>query len=126
MRKSSINSRPMLAVLLCGFLLPATCIGAASPTAAFGMFGFGRMGGFHGPAPGGGGQWRRMPAPRPGGGRFAGRNPRGGGWSSRHPPIGGGVAGGGIIGGAGGRGPDSNNGASKGGNSGRSGVPART
>jgi subtilisin family serine protease len=124
MRKSSINSRPMLAVLLCGLLLPVTCIGAASPAAAFGMFGFGRMGGFHGPAPGGGGLWRRMPAPQPGGGRFAGRNPRGGGWPTRHPPIGGGVVG--VIGGGGRHGPNSNNSANNGGNPGRGGVPAQT
>jgi subtilisin family serine protease len=114
----------MLLVLLCGLLLPAACIGVARPAAAFGMFGFGHMGGFHGPAPGGGGQWRRMPAPRPGGGRFAGRNPRGDGWPSRHPPIGGGVVGGGVIGGGGGRGPNSNNGAGNG--PGRGGVPAQT
>ena len=114
----------MLAVLLCGLLLPVTCIGAASPAAAFGMFGFGRMGGFHGPAPGGGGLWRRMPAPQPGGGRFAGRNPRGGGWPTRHPPIGGGVVG--VIGGGGRHGPNSNNSANNGGNPGRGGVPAQT
>jgi subtilisin family serine protease len=115
----------MLAVLLCGLLLPAICIDGANPAIAFGMFGFGRMGGFHGPAAAGGGQWRRMPAPRPGGGRFAGRNPGGGGWPSRHPPIGGAVVGGGVIGG-GGRGPNSNNSANNGGNPGRGGVPAPT
>jgi hypothetical protein len=126
MRKCAINSRLMLTVLLCGLLLAATCLDGASPAAAFGMFGFGRMGGFHGPAAGGGGQWRRMPAPGPGGGRFAGRNPRGGGWPTRHPPIGGGVVGGGVIGGTGGRGPNSSSGANNGGNPGRGGVPAQT
>jgi subtilisin family serine protease len=120
MRKSSMNPRPILALLLCGLLLAAGCIGGSSSAAAFGMFGFGR-GGFGRPAFGGG-QWRRTPPPRLGGGRVVGRPPGGSGrrvglgdgGPSRHHGIGGGIVGGGVVGGGG---PD------RGGNNGRSGVP---
>lgn len=121
MRKSSINPRPILALLLSGVLLAAGSIGGSNSAAAFGMFGFGR-GGFGRPAFGGG-QWRRTPPPRLGGGRIAGRPPGGSGrraglgdgGPSRHHGIGGGIIGGGVVGGGGG-GPDR-------GNNGRGGAP---
>jgi hypothetical protein len=89
----------ILALLLGGLLIAVSCVGEPDSASAFGMFGFGRGGGFAGPRPGmGGGQFGRMPPPRPGVG-VIGRTP-GRGWG--HPPIGGGgVVGGGTIGGGG-------------------------
>jgi subtilisin family serine protease len=106
MRSSSMNLRPILALLLCGLLLAACWIGGSSEAAAFGMGGFGRMRGFGRPAMGGG-QWRRTPAPHAGGGRVvdrpSGRTGRrvglGDRGPSRHHPFVGGITGGGAIGG---------------------------
>ena len=65
MRKNAMSSRPILALLLGSLLLIACCIAGSRSAAAFGMGGFGHMGGFGGrPMPGGG----PMMAPRPGGG----------------------------------------------------------
>ena len=105
MRRSSMNPRPILALLLCGVLLAAGSIGGSNSAAAFGMFGFGR-GGFGRPAFSGG-QLRRTPPPRLGGGRVVGRPPGGSGQRaglgdggpSRHHGIGGGIVGGGVVGG---------------------------
>jgi hypothetical protein len=104
MRKSAISSRSILALLLGGLLLMA-CIAGSHSAAAFGMGGFGHMGGFGGrPMPGGG----AMAGPRPGlgGGGLVGRPPGRTGWPSRHPPIvgGGGGGDGGYVGGGGGGG----------------------
>jgi hypothetical protein len=104
MRNSPMSSRPILALLLGGLLLMACCIAGTHSAAAFGMGGFGHMGGFGGrPMPGGG----AMAGPRPGlgggpGGGLVGRAPGGNGWPSRHPPIVGGGGGGGYVGGGGG------------------------
>ncbi|MGA2894451.1 MAG: S8 family serine peptidase [Xanthobacteraceae bacterium] len=112
MRKSSTNLWPVPTVLLCGLLAAVCCIGESDSAAAFGMFGFGRMGGYGRPGMGPP-AWRRTPPPRLGGG-FAGRSPGRGGSPSRHAPIvGGGAVGGGIVGGssAGSRGNDNGGGA---------------
>jgi subtilisin family serine protease len=105
------NVRRVLALLLCGLLVTACCIGGSGTAAAFGMFGFRRMGG-GGPGlarPGfGAGHWGRGAGPRPGGGRVVG-------WpSGRHGGggIGAGGGGGGNKGTGGGR---NNNGAPPGG-----------
>jgi len=54
MQSDSRKLRPILPLMLCGLLLTASCIGGSSPAAARGGFGggFGRMGGFGGPAAG--------------------------------------------------------------------------
>jgi Subtilase family len=109
MRNSAMSSRPILAFLLGGLLLMACCIAGSRSAAAFGMGGFGHMGGFGGrPMPGGG----AMAGPRPGpGGGLVGRSPGGNGWPSRHPPIvGGGGGGGGYVGGGGPVGPGNSGG----------------
>src|ERR1700685_1771520 len=102
MRNSPMSSRPIRALLLGGLLLIACCIAGTHSAAAFGMGGFGHMGGFGGrPMPGGG----AMAGPRPGlgGGGLVGRSPGRNGWPSRHPPIvGGGGGGGGYVGSGGG------------------------
>jgi subtilase family protein len=79
--------RPVLGLLLCGLVLTAFDVGAPSPAAAFGFFGFGRMGGGFGGGGfggrsfgGGGGGLRSFGASRgygagaavPGGGRVVG------------------------------------------------------
>jgi subtilisin family serine protease len=98
MPSNSMKLRPVRTLLLCGLLVTACGIGGSSSAAAFGMFGFGRMGGFGRPAMGPP-LWRRTPPPPRLGGGFVGRPPGNGGWPSRHPPIAGGVIGGGVIGG---------------------------
>ena len=103
MRKSAMNPRPVLKLLLCGLLVTACCIGGSNSAAAFGLFGFGRGGGYGRPGMGAP-SWRRTPPPRFGGG-FAGRPPGGGGGPSRHAPI----VGGGIVGGGASGGNDANN-----------------
>src|SRR5580700_5958506 len=109
MRNSAMRSRPILALSLGGLLLVACCIAGSHSAAAFGMGGFGHMGGFGGrPMPGGGPMMAPRPgggsmtAPRPGGGISVGRPPGEGGGPSRHPPIVGGGGGGGYVGGGGG------------------------
>jgi hypothetical protein len=108
MQNSAMSSRPILALLLGGLLLTACCIAGSRSAAAFGMGGFGHMGGFGGrPMPGGG----AMVGPSPGGGGgggLVGRSPGGNGWPSRHPPI----AGGGGPVGPGNSGGNRNNGGS--------------
>jgi hypothetical protein len=95
MRNSAMSSRPILALLLGGLLLMACCIAGSRSAAAFGMGGFGHMGGFGGrPMPGGG----PMAGPRPGGGGLVGQPPGRNGWPSRNPPIVGGGGGGGYVG----------------------------
>jgi hypothetical protein len=93
------NLRHFLALSLGGLLLMACGIAGSHSAAAFGMGGFGHMGGFGGrPMMGG-----PMAGPRPGpGGGLVGRPPGRTGWPSRHPPIVGG--GGGYVGGGGGGG----------------------
>jgi len=98
-----MNPRPVLKLLLCGLLVTACCIGGSNSAAAFGLFGFGRGGGYGRPGMGAP-SWRRTPPPRFGGG-FAGRPPGGGGGPSRHAPI----VGGGIVGGGASGGNDANN-----------------
>jgi Subtilase family len=110
MRNSSNIPRSMLALLLCGLLLAASCIGDANPAAAFGMFGFARGGGGFGPRPGPPPGIGRMPPPRFGGPPVRSLPPV-------HPPVGGAPVGGGVVGGGGG----SNNG---GGNRGGGGGAA--
>ena len=94
------NLRHFLALSLGGLLLMACGIAGSHSAAAFGMGGFGHMGGFGGrPMMGG-----PMAGPRPGlggGGGLVGRPPGRTGWPSRHPPIVGG-GGGGYVGGGGG------------------------
>jgi subtilisin family serine protease len=97
MLMSAMNLRPVLRLLLCGLLVTACCIGGSNSAAAFGLFGFGRMGGYGRPGMGPP-SWRRTPSPRFGGG-FAGRPPGWSGWPSRHAPIVGGGIGGGASGG---------------------------
>jgi hypothetical protein len=116
-----MSSRPILAFLLGGLLLTACCIAGSRSAAAFGMGGFGHMGGFGGrPMPGGG----AMAGPRPGagpGGGVVGRPPGGNGWPSRHPPIVGGGGGGGYVGGGGAVVGGGNNGRNSGGGAGGGG-----
>jgi len=126
MRNSAMSSRRFLALLLGGLLLIACCIAGSLSAAAFGMGGFGHMGGFGGrPMPGGG----PMAGPRPGGGGLVGRPPGRNGWPSRNPPIvgGGGGGGGGYVGGGGGPvGPGNNGGnRSTGGGGGGGGAAAQ-
>jgi|HubBroStandDraft_4_1064222.scaffolds.fasta_scaffold25006_3 hypothetical protein len=132
MRNSAMRSRPILALSLGGLLLVACCIAGSHSAAAFGMGGFGHMGGFGGrPMPGGGPMMAPRPgggsmtAPRPGGGISVGRPPGEGGGPSRHPPIVGGGGGGGYVGGGGGPvGPGNSGGnRSNGGGGGGGGPP---
>jgi Subtilase family len=103
MRNGAMSSRPILALLFGGLLLTVCCVAGSHSAAAFGMGGFGHMGGFGGrPMPGGG----PMAGPRPGGGGLVGRPPGRTGWPSRNPPIvGGGGGGSGYVGGGGPAGP---------------------
>jgi hypothetical protein len=120
MRNSAMGSRPILALLLCSLLLIACCIAGSRSAVAFGMGGFGHMGGFGGrPMPGGG----PMAGPRPGGGGLGGRPPGRNGWPSRNPPIvgGGGGGGGGYGGGGGGPVGPGNSGGNR--NNGGGGAP---
>ncbi len=123
MPSNSMTPRPILGLMLCGLLLMASCIGGSNPAAAMG--GFGRMGGFGGPAMGFGGRPRpHMAAPRRGASRVVDRPPGGktghaGGRGSRHYPI----AGPGI--GETGADVPGQQSIRSSGNNGRSGVPPR-
>lgn len=91
MRTNTTMPRPILGVMLCGLLLAACCVGVSKPVAAMG--GFGRMGGFGGPAIGFRGRPRpHMTAPRRSVGRVVdrpsgGRTGYGTGRGPRHYPI---------------------------------------
>jgi Subtilase family len=125
MRKNAMSSRPILALLLGSLLLIACCIAGSRSATAFGMGGFGHMGGFGGrPMPGGGPMAGPRPgggsmtAPRPGRGISVGRPPGDGGGPPRHPPI---VGGGGGYGGGGGPVGPGNSGGNR--NNGGGGAP---
>jgi len=146
MRSNVMNRRRALALLLCGLLLTALCIGESDSAAAFRMGGFGRggfgrggfghggfghMGGF-GRSTATGSGWRRPIASRGGNGTLAARSPvRGGGGFHRpigegprfHPVFGGGTSAGPVSqGGGGGAGPGGGGGGG-GGGAGINGVP---
>jgi subtilisin family serine protease len=108
MRSNSAGLRPVLNLLLCGLLVAASCIGESGSAVAFGMFGFGHMGGFARPM--GPPLWRRpLPPPRLGGGPI-GRPPGWRGPPLLHPPIvGGGAVGGGTVSGGSGGGSSGGN-----------------
>jgi hypothetical protein len=130
MRSASQSLRLTIGLSLAAVLLTACCIDAASPAAAFGFGGFGRMGGggggFGRPMAGGGWTGKRGMAPGRGTGKIVGTpggntgtNGYGGGGRGRHHPIvGPGFAGDGGVGG-----PDVL--ARGGGNNRGSGVPPR-
>jgi subtilisin family serine protease len=119
MRNGLNTPRSTLALLLCGLLLAASCIGDSNPAAAFGMFGRGG-GGFGGGGFGrGGGGFGLRPGPPPGFGRMP--PPHFGGPPVRvvplvHPPVVGGPVGSGGSG--------NNNGGGNGGGGGGGGAAA--
>ncbi len=102
MRRISVRLRPVLMLLVFGLAVAACCTGGSNPAAAFGMFGFGHMGGFARPGagPGMGSPLLRRTPPRFGGG-YPGRPPRWSGVPPRYypPVVGGGAVGGGTSGG---------------------------
>jgi len=130
MRSACKNLRLTIGLSLAAALLTACCIDAASPAAAFGFGGFGRMGGggFGRPMAGGGTMGKHGMAPRRGsgktvgtGGGDTGTNGYGSGPGRHHHPIVGPGFGDGGEGGAGGT--DAL--ARGGGNNRGSGVPPR-
>ena len=115
------NLRRFLALSLGGLLVMACGIAGSHSAAAFGMGGFGHMGGFGGrPMMGG-----PMAGPRPGGGGLVGRPPGRTGWPSRHPPIVGGGGGGYVGGGGGGPVGPGNSGGNRNNGGGGGGAPSQ-
>jgi hypothetical protein len=130
MRSASKSLRLTIGLSLAAWLLTACLIDAASPAAAFGFGGFGRMGGggFGRPMAGGGPMGKHAVAPRRGSGKIVGTRGGetgtntygGGGRGPHHHPI----VGPGFVGGEGGTGGTDAL-ARGGGNSRGSGVPPR-